>query len=351
MPRAARSCSAPPQTAKARHRADPITLTLVAAHHRPLPRSGRGYDSRHHHRPPLRLSRRGRAGRHRRRHPTGHHHRPGRPRRRRQDHPAAADRRIAPADRRHGQRAWSRHGHRCRRGASLHRLYAAGIRPLRRPQRRRKPRSVRRPARHAARPAHRAHRPAAAIHRPGAVHHAPRGQAVRRHEAKAWPGLRVAVPPAPAAARRAVGRRRSAIAPRTLGDRYCDAGGRPCRRHGRGLGNRLSGRGRALRPDPAAAPGQAAGRRAAGRIPRAVARARVPSGRARRRPPCRRAACGTRPRGARCAGRRRHAAHRAARGSHAPFARGTRRHRAGAAAAALRGRVHRPAGKRLSPSP
>ena len=117
-------------------------------------------------------------------------------------------------------RARPRHGDRRRRGAPLDRLHAAALRPVRRPQRRREPRPVRRPARHAARPARRAHRPAAALHRPGAVHRAPRGQAVRRHEAEARPGLRAAVPPAPAAARRAVGRRRSGVAPRTLGDRH-----------------------------------------------------------------------------------------------------------------------------------
>ena len=56
----------------------------------------------------------------------------------------------------------------------------------------REPRPVRRPAHHAARAAGRTDRAAAALHRAGAVHRASGRQAIRRDEAEARPGLRVA---------------------------------------------------------------------------------------------------------------------------------------------------------------
>ena len=70
-----------------------------------------------------------------------------------------------------------------------------------------------------------------------------------------------------------------------------------------------------------------------------VFRLTVPAGRTPRHRPARCATSG----GARRPGRRRHAAHRAARERRNATARGPRRHRAGPVAAPLRGRLHRPA--------
>ncbi len=89
---------------------------------------------------------------------------------------------------------------RCR-GPSGHRLHAAALRPVRRPDRGGEPRPVRRSARAHGRFARGTHRPAAAVHRARPLRRASRRAALGRDEAEARPRLRAPGAPAPAAAR------------------------------------------------------------------------------------------------------------------------------------------------------
>ncbi len=95
-------------------------------------------------------------------------------------------------------------------------LYAAAVRPLRRPDGRREHRVLRRPLRHSSQGARRARRAPSRRLRHDAVPQAPGGPALRRDEAEARPHLLAHPHAERAAARRANRRRRSGVAARLL---------------------------------------------------------------------------------------------------------------------------------------
>ena len=170
--------------------------------------------------------------------------------------------RPACAFERHSRRARSRRrkaecGH-----SEPHQLHAAEVRSVRRPERDGKPESLRRPARRVRRDAENALLPPAGHDRSCPLHGASRGQALRRHEAEAGPGLHAGALAGAAAARRTFRGRGSAFPAGAVGH-HCrhGEGGEALRHREHGL----HGRGRALRSRGGSARRQAAGSGHAGR--------------------------------------------------------------------------------------
>ncbi|OIQ64317.1 hypothetical protein GALL_541310 [mine drainage metagenome] len=149
---------------------------------------------------------------------TGRDLRPRRPGRRGQNHPDAPHRGLAHTGFRHADRPRTRCRRRSAHRAGEHRLHAAALRTVRRPDRSGKPESLCRSAGPTQRSAGRALCATPPHDRAGAIHSTIGGAPFRWHETEARSGLHAGSPPSTATAGRTDRRRRSRIPTRVVGD-------------------------------------------------------------------------------------------------------------------------------------